>query len=126
MICGVGNDIVEIARIEALYHRYPERFLKRIYTPLEQEYCLRKKSPAIHLAARFAAKEAIVKALGTGFSRGLSWLDFEIINDALGKPFVHLSPFAEEIFGNSILHISLSHSQHYATAFDIYVKGENR
>lgn len=121
MIHGVGNDIVEIARIEALFKRYPQRFLKRIYTPFEREYCLKKKFPSSHLAARFAAKEAIVKALGTGFSNGLNWLDIEVRNDPLGKPIATLSPYAKALFGDCHIHISMSHSRDYATAIAICI-----
>lgn len=120
MILGIGNDIVEVARIKAVFSRYPRRFLDRIFTSYEQDYCLKRKEPALHLAGRFAAKEAIVKALGTGFSQGLSWLDIEIRNDLQGKPAVFFSLFAKELFGDLKLHISISHCHQYATAFAIW------
>ena len=122
MILGIGNDIVEVARIEAILKRYPQRFLDRVFTPEEQSYCLKRKMPALHLAGRFAAKEAIVKALGTGFSQGLSWLDIEIKNDPRGKPTAFFSSFAKELFGNLTLHISISHCHHYATAMAIWTR----
>jgi holo-[acyl-carrier protein] synthase len=122
MILGVGNDIVEVARIKAILSRHPQRFLDRVFTPHEQDYCLKRKDPALHLAARFAAKEAIVKALGTGFSQGLSWLDIEIRNDAKGKPVASFSPFAKELFGDLLLHISMSHCHQYATAVAIWAR----
>lgn len=122
MILGIGNDIVEVARIKSILTRYPQRFLDRVFTPHEQQYCLRRKEPALHLAGRFAAKEAIVKALGTGFSQGLSWLDFEIQNDPKGKPVVAFSPFAKELLGDLNLHISISHCHQYATAFAIWTQ----
>lgn len=121
MILGVGNDIVEIARIKAVLARYSQRFLNRIFTSDEQDYCLKRKEPALHLAGRFAAKEAIVKALGTGFSQGLSWLDIEIRHDPNGKPIAVLSSFARELFGDLNLHISMSHCHQYATAIAICV-----
>ncbi len=102
MILGIGNDIIGIDRIRAVLIRYPERFLNRIFTLDEQKYCLKYRDPAPRLAGRFAAKEAIVKALGTGFSQGLSWLDIEIHNDLTGKPVVSFSNFAKEIFGTVI------------------------
>jgi holo-[acyl-carrier protein] synthase len=117
MILGVGNDIVEVARIKAILSRHPQRFLDRVFTPHEQDYCLKRKDPALHLAARFAAKEAIVKALGTGFSQGLSWLDIEI-----RKPVASFSPFAKELFGDLLLHISMSHCHQYATAVAIWAR----
>src|SRR5438132_589933 len=125
MILGIGNDIVEIERIKAILVRYPQRFLQRILTPFEQEYCLKFKEPAIHLAGRFAAKEAISKALGTGFSQGLSWLDIEIRNDAKGKPVVFFSSFAKEMFGDLNLNISISHCAQFATSVAIWTKGPN-
>jgi holo-[acyl-carrier protein] synthase len=122
MILGIGNDIVEVARIKAILARYPQRFLDRIFTSHEQEYCLKRKEPALHLAGRFAAKEAIVKALGTGFSQGLNWLDFEIKNDSKGKPTVFLSLPAKELLGEPVLHVSISHCHHYATAFAVWTR----
>ncbi|MBA2369649.1 MAG: holo-ACP synthase [Candidatus Protochlamydia sp.] len=121
MILGIGNDIIEIKRIEHNIQRYQQRFLDRVFTPHEQGYCQKRKVPALHYAGRFAAKEAIVKALGTGFRNGLTWLDIEINNDALGKPFIKLSPKAEKVFDSPFLMISISHCSEYATAFAIWI-----
>lgn len=121
MIKGLGNDIVEIARIKAVIARYPRRFIDRVFTSKEQAYCQKRKDPALHFAGRFAAKEAIVKALGTGFSQGLSWQDFEILPNAQGKPNVHLSPLAADHFGQPSLLISISHCADYATAVAIWI-----
>lgn len=126
MILGIGNDIVEVARIKMVLARHPQRFLDKVFTPNEQEYCLKRKDPAIHLAGRFAAKEAVVKSLGTGFSEGLTWLDIEILNDPKGKPFVSASPFARELLGNSSIEISLSHCHKYATAVAIWVENKEK
>lgn len=120
MILGVGNDIVEVLRIKTVLHRYPEKFLHRIFTPYEQAYCLKKKEPALHLAGRFAAKEAVVKALGTGFRQGISWLDIEVSQDSLGKPCVVFSPFMNELFNHPLICLSISHCDHYATAVAIW------
>lgn len=122
MILGVGNDIIEIERIKSTLSRHPQRFLMRVFTTLEQKYCMSRKDPVLHFAARFAAKEAIVKALGTGFSQGLSWLDFEISNDGKGKPLVSFSPFAKELLGNITIHLSMSHCHNYATAVAIWTR----
>lgn len=122
MILGLGNDIVEIERIKALMARYPKRFLDRLFTSLEQEYCLKRREPALHFAGRFAAKEAVVKALGTGFSQGLNWRDFEIRPNLLGKPDVFLSPSAADLFGQPSLLVSISHCERYATAVAIWTK----
>jgi len=121
MIVGIGNDIVEIARIKASIDRYSSRFLDRLFTRLEQEYCSNRKEPALHFAGRFAAKEAIVKALGTGFSRGISWTDMEIINEKSGKPVVILSESLQTLFNSPKIFISISHCHQYATAFAIRV-----
>ncbi|MBA3722162.1 MAG: holo-ACP synthase [Parachlamydiaceae bacterium] len=121
MIEGIGNDIIEIARIKANIERYRERFLNRIFTPREQHYCNKKKESAIHFAGRFAAKEAVVKALGTGFSQGITWLDVEIFNDDNGKPIVSVSSKLSELFDSPKLLISISHCREYATAFAIWV-----
>lgn len=122
MILGIGNDIVEVSRIKALLIKYQDRFLHRVFTHLEQKYCLDKKEPATHFAGRFAAKEAIVKALGTGFTKGLKWVDIGIDHDTLGKPVVVLSPFAKELFCDANILISMSHCKEYATAVAIWTQ----
>ena len=76
MILGLGTDLVAIARVEAMLSRHGERFLSRVFTPTEQTECLRRARPPMHLAARLAAKEAAMKALGTGWSQGVRWLDW--------------------------------------------------
>lgn len=126
MILGIGNDIIEVARIKASIERYQTRFLDRLFTPREQGYCLNRKDPALHFAGRFAAKEAIVKALGTGFSQGLTWLDIEIYNDEKGKPCVTYSPKLAHLFHHPLLHLSISHCQHYATAFAIWIDSSSQ
>lgn len=119
MTNGVGNDIIEVARIRNVLTRHPQRFLDRVFTITEQTYCLRKKDPVLHLAARFAAKEAVVKSVGTGFTQGLSWLDIEIVNNSNGKPIVNFSPFAKKLFANTKIELSISHCHKYATAVAI-------
>lgn len=86
MIVGSGIDLVEIDRIQHSLDRYGERFLNRVYTPAEQAYCLRKRNAAESLAARFAAKEAGAKALGTGMSRGVTWVEIEVVREPGGRP----------------------------------------
>src|SRR6185295_4723298 len=90
MILGVGIDIIEVARIAASYERFGERFLNRILHPNEIAYCLSHKAPAPFLAARFAAKEAISKAFGTGIGADLGWQDMEVGRKESGEPFVIL------------------------------------
>ena len=86
MIKGIGIDSIELARIERVFKEYGDRFLHRIYAPEEQAYSLRYKDPIPRLAARFAAKEACMKALGTGWNDGVRWRDIVVVNTTLGKP----------------------------------------
>jgi holo-[acyl-carrier protein] synthase len=120
MILGVGSDIIEVSRIEKSIQRYQKKFLDRIFTENEQSYCLRHKDAQRHFAGRFAAKEAIVKALGTGISKSISWLDIEISNDPLGKPLVTFSSHVKEEFHDPSIHISISHCKEYAVAFAVW------
>lgn len=86
MIVGSGIDLVDIERIRRSAERYGERFLNRVYTAAEQAYCLRKRNAAESFAARFAAKEAAAKALGTGISHGVTWLEIEVVRQPGGRP----------------------------------------
>ena len=119
MIAGIGNDIIEISRIKSAIERHGEKFLDRLFTEKEKNYCLKFKDSEKHFAGRFAAKEAISKALGTGFCDSLGWLDIEIINNEKGAPIVTLSKQAQKRFNFSNLLLSISHSENYATAFAI-------
>lgn len=114
MIIGIGTDLIEIERIERSYKRFGQSFLDRVYTPAEVEYCMRKKNYAESLAARFAAKEAGAKALGTGISHGVSWREFEVRRQRSGKPELHLSGRAAQIaekLGIRRISLSVSHSR---------------
>ncbi|KAF3362141.1 Holo-[acyl-carrier-protein] synthase [Chlamydiales bacterium STE3] len=116
MIINIGNDIIEISRIKANLEKYGQKFLDRIFLPEEQAYCLKFQDPSARLAGRFAAKEAVAKALGTGFSKELSFLDISIQNGPRGNPLVLLSSAVMEHFGNPNILISISHCKEYATA----------
>ncbi len=119
MILGVGIDIIEVARIQASHEKFGERFLNRILHPNEIGYCLSHKTPAPFLAARFAAKEAISKAFGTGIGAQLGWRDMEIGRKASGEPFVILHDGGQKLLaarGGQRVLISLSHTQNYAAA----------
>jgi len=118
---GIGNDIVEIDRIRDAIRRYGRSFYKRVLTPLELEYCLRHKDPAIPTAGRFSAKEALSKALGTGLGRSLSFLDIEIVNDRRGCPIATLSDTLNETFNAPSIFLSISHCRKYATATAIWL-----
>ncbi len=114
MVIGLGTDLIEIARIERSYARYGEAFLGRVFTPGEVAYCMAKKNFAESLAARFAAKEAGAKALGTGISRGVSWREFEVRRAPGQRPELHLSGRAKEIadrMGIRRVSLTLSHSR---------------
>ena len=116
MIINVGNDIIEVSRIRANLEQYGQRFLDRIFTQEEQAYCCQFQDRAPRLAGRFAAKEAISKALGTGFGKDLSWLDISIQNEFRGNPIVILSHRANLHFDSPRVIISISHCKEYATA----------
>src|SRR3990172_2919217 len=122
MIKGIGIDIIEIHRIKKAIVRR-KRFTERVFTESERDYCLSKPSPHLHFAARFAAKEAAVKALGTGM-RGYKWTDFEIRRDKWGRPYLRLSGNAAELArerGVCDIFISLSLSRESAVASAIAV-----
>jgi len=109
MIVGSGIDLVEIARIQQSVQRFGQRFLNRVYTAAEQAYCLRKRNSAESLAARFAAKEAGAKALGTGISHGVSWLEIEVVREPSGRPTIRFHGRAAEIAQRmGVGHVALS------------------
>ena len=120
MVLGLGTDLIETRRVQESIERYGERFLERIFTEGEIAYCMRKrKNAAESFAARFAAKEAGAKALGTGISHGVSWKEFEVKREASGRPSLHLSGRAGELaraMGVKRIQLSLTHSRDLAMA----------
>ena len=109
MIIGSGIDLAEIGRIQQSISRYGSRFLDLIYTPAEQAYCLRKRNSAESFAARFAAKEAGAKALGTGISRGVNWLEIEVVRELGGRPTLEFHGRAAELAAHmGVVHTALS------------------
>ena len=118
-ILGVGTDIVETRRIRQMMEK-GNGFAERVFTPSELEYSLGKRSRYLHLAARFAAKEAVAKALGQSFS----WQDVEMTNGHDGKPVVKLSGRAKEAAGSAKVHLSVSHTRRYASAVAVVEVGE--
>jgi holo-[acyl-carrier protein] synthase len=119
MILGTGIDIVEVARIAGMLAEHGEKFMHRVLLPDEIAYCQQHRKPAPQIAARFAAKEAISKAFGTGLGAELGWLDMEIRRKESGEPFAVLHGKGKILFearGAKNLHISLSHTENYATA----------
>lgn len=119
MILGTGIDIIEVARIASSHEKFGERFVNRILLPAEIAYCLGHRRPAPFLAARFAAKEAVSKAFGTGIGAQLGWQDIEVRRRESGEPYVVLHGKGHELFearGAKKLHLSLSHTEYYAAA----------
>jgi holo-[acyl-carrier protein] synthase len=119
MIVGIGVDIVEIRRFGEVLERQEDRFIQRVFTAGEQEYCRAHRDPVPHFAARFAAKEALFKALGTGWAKGVSWLDVGVGREGQGAPILVLRGEAEKIsqsLGARKVHLSLSHTNESAVA----------
>lgn len=121
-IIGIGTDIIECLRIAQMIDRHGELFIRRVYTEHEIEYCSTKKSSTQHYAGRWAAKEAVLKALGTGWRKGISWRDIEVRHKHGGAPIIALCGGAREVFektGIRTMHISISHCRSHATAYAI-------
>lgn len=121
---GIGTDICDIDRIAEMIRKHGDLFLRRVFTPDEIAYCSRHKSAAQHFAGRWAAKEAVLKALGTGWARGIQWTDLEVCHAAGGKPLIRLNNAANSVAreqGIDEVLISLSHSDTHAVAFAIAV-----
>ena len=123
MIIGMGVDIAEVERIQAAIERYGETFLRRVYTTREREYCEKFKNKYERYAARFAAKEAGMKALGTGWRRGVRWVDLEVVREVNGRPTLALTGEAAKIAKElSVRHVALSitHTESQALAQVIF------
>jgi holo-[acyl-carrier protein] synthase len=123
-ILGIGTDIVECLRIGKMIEQHGELFLRRVYTDREIRYCNARKHAIEHFAGRWAAKEAILKAIGTGWSRGICWTDLEVRNDAQGQPKVLVRGGAKDIAlqrGIGDILVSISHCRTYATAYAMAV-----
>lgn len=123
---GIGTDIVECLRIAQMIDRHGEQFIHRVYTPYEVRFCQERKQATQHYAGRWAAKEAVLKAIGVGHRPGISWRDVEIRSDASGKPVVGLSGGARdalEHFGVRQILVSISHCRSHATAYAMALGG---
>lgn len=125
MIIGIGLDLVETARVRQALEKQGDRFLDRVFTPAEVAYCRSTADPAMHLAARFAAKEACAKALGTGLGAGAAWADIEVVRDERGKPGIVLTGnaarSAEDLEVSSIF-LSITHTDTHAAAVVVLEK----
>jgi holo-[acyl-carrier protein] synthase len=123
MIFGIGTDLVATSRIKDSIQKYGDRFLKKIFTLTEIEYCNRfTGNEHLHYAARFAAKEAFSKAVGTGMAKGFKFREVGIKNEASGKPVIELSGVMLEMYGSLTCHVSLSHSDSDAVALIVLEK----
>ena len=119
-VLGIGTDITEVARISDMLNKHGDLFLQRVFTAAEIDYCVPRKAKSQHLAGRFAAKEAVLKALGTGWSQGIHWTDIEVINEPGGKPVVELHNAAASVAAQAGIRqvlISISHVKETAVAF---------
>lgn len=128
-IIGIGTDIIECLRIAQMIERHGELFIARVYTQYEIQYCQSRKAATQHFAGRWAAKEAILKALGTGWRRGISWRDIEVRNEPGGKPVVGLRGGARDVvekLGITEMLVSISHCRSHATAYALAVGTEKK
>jgi holo-[acyl-carrier protein] synthase len=125
-IVGIGTDIVECLRIGRMIEQHGELFLTRVYTDKEIRYCQARRHATEHFAGRWAAKEAILKCLGTGWRRGICWTDMEVRNEPNGQPQVRLCGAARDqarSMGISDILLTMSHCRAYATATAIALRG---
>ncbi|NTW16521.1 MAG: holo-ACP synthase [Syntrophaceae bacterium] len=119
MIYGIGTDLVEVNRMEKIIQRWGERFTEKVYSQDEIDYCTRKAYPAIHYAARFAAKESFLKSLGIGLGMGVSLKDIEVINNAQGNPQLKMNERIRKVLdthGITSVQISMTHTREHAHA----------
>jgi holo-[acyl-carrier protein] synthase len=119
MIHGIGTDLVEVSRIERILKEWGDRFLDKVYAHDEIEYCKNKAFPAIHFAARFAAKESFLKSLGIGLGMGVGLREIEVSNNALGSPVLKMNEKVASILENlgvNVIHVSMTHTREYAHA----------
>lgn len=118
-VLGIGVDIVECLRIAQMIERHGERFIERVYAPVEIEYCRSRRAATQHYAGRWAAKESVMKALGTGWVRGVNWTDIEIQNEPGGKPSVFFRGGVRDLveaLGIAEMQLTLSHCRSHAVA----------
>jgi holo-[acyl-carrier protein] synthase len=128
-VIGIGTDIVECLRIAQMIEHHGELFIDRVYTPAEIQYCRARKQATQHFAGRWAAKEAILKALGTGWRKGISWRDVEVHNKPGGRPVVRLRGGAREVvtqLGIRRMLVSISHCRSHATAYALALGSSRR
>jgi holo-[acyl-carrier protein] synthase len=128
-ILGIGTDITECLRIARMIERHADLFINRVYTPEEICYCQNRKQATQHFTGRWAAKEAVLKALGTGWRQGISWRDVEVRNEPGGRPVIVLrggAKQAADALGADEVLISISHCRTHATAYAVAVRTNRR
>lgn len=116
---GIGIDVVEISRVQSSIDEFGEKFLSRIFTDQEREYCDSHKRSILHFAARFAAKEAVAKALGTGIGKQMAFKEIQVEKKSSGEPMIQLLGNAEVFAKNNniaLIKVSITHAEHYAAA----------
>ncbi len=119
MIVGIGIDLVKNQRIEKAIERWEDRFLRRIFTAQERDYANAFASPCLHFSGRFAVKEALLKALGTGLSSGIRWVEIEVLNNSRGRPEINATGRVQAILKEQnidAVHVSISHEEEYSVA----------
>ena len=121
MIKGLGNDVLEMHRIRKILEKHGTHFLKKCFNKNELRYCLNHQDLVPPLAGRFAAKEAIVKAMGTGFGSSIAFLDIEIAHDSLGRPYAEFSDRFNQIFDKPHVILSISHCKNYVSAIALWI-----
>lgn len=121
MVVGTGIDVIEVGRIRQVIDRWGDRFLRRIYTAREIQYCRSRSQPEVSFAARFAAKEAAMKALGRGPRGGVRWKSLEVVNLPSGAPVMQTAPTLKSLLGDRTLLISLTHTREQAVAMALLI-----
>ena len=125
IVLGIGADLIEVERVRKVMERHPQRFLDRVYTAGEQAYCMQMKNPYPHLAARFAAKEAVSKAFTTGIGAELGWRSIEVIKGVREEPLIRLDEkgklLLDEVGGHDVF-ITLSHTENYGHAVALLIR----
>jgi holo-[acyl-carrier protein] synthase len=119
VIGGIGVDVVEIPRIQRAIDEWGDTFLEKIFTPQELAYARARKNATQHIAGRFAVKEAVAKALATGWSGGFRWKDVEVENDPSGKPAVKVHGHVQDLLAGSRILVTISHSDNVVVAFAV-------
>ena len=116
-ILGIGVDVVDVQRMKAVLEKQGKSFLDKVFSDMEVTYCKTRSKPYIHFGARFAAKEAVAKAMRTGWSGAFHWRDIEVVNDQSGAPHILLSRDVAKALEQCSVHLSLSHTDNTVVAF---------